>query len=118
MDFMHILRPRLRYFNVRRAKTGWDYKTGLHATWLRIPKMWYQFPGTWKYKCLARWEPLANEAEKRPDDPMLQGWVEKLTAKWGTDISRWPKVGCESNFVPWKKGASMVVETQTKDEEW
>eukprot|EP00974_Lingulodinium_polyedra_P109330 10577221-Lingulodinium_polyedra.AAC.1 len=55
--------------------------------------MWYQFPGTWTYKCLVCWEPLVEEATKRPEDPMLKEWVEKLTAKWGTNASRWPKVG-------------------------
>eukprot|EP00974_Lingulodinium_polyedra_P014899 1441980-Lingulodinium_polyedra.AAC.1 len=76
MDCMDILCPRLRYFNVCRAKTGWNYKTGLHATcgYAFPHKMWYQFPGTWTYKCLVCWGPLVNEAEKRPDGPMLQGW--------------------------------------------
>eukprot|EP00974_Lingulodinium_polyedra_P100297 9715135-Lingulodinium_polyedra.AAC.1 len=31
MDFMDILCPRFRYFNVCRARTGWNPKTGTHA---------------------------------------------------------------------------------------
>eukprot|EP00974_Lingulodinium_polyedra_P011519 1112635-Lingulodinium_polyedra.AAC.1 len=48
MDFMDILCPRFRYFNVCRAKTGWNYKTGARATcgYAFPQKMWYQFPGT------------------------------------------------------------------------
>eukprot|EP00974_Lingulodinium_polyedra_P114315 11067495-Lingulodinium_polyedra.AAC.1 len=64
------------------------------------------------------WEPLVEEAAKRPDDPVLQGWIRDLTTTWGSDIKRWPQVGCGSNFYPWKKGASMVVEIQTQAGEW
>eukprot|EP00974_Lingulodinium_polyedra_P046601 4465442-Lingulodinium_polyedra.AAC.1 len=49
---------------------------------------------------------------------MLQEWVNDLTTKWGPYIERWPHVGCGCNFIPWKKGASMVVEIQTQAGEW
>eukprot|EP00974_Lingulodinium_polyedra_P022905 2210054-Lingulodinium_polyedra.AAC.1 len=59
---------------------------------LRFPaKDVVSIPRTWEYKCLVCWGPLVEEAAKRPDDSMLQGWVEKLAAKWGTEVSRWPK---------------------------
>eukprot|EP00974_Lingulodinium_polyedra_P098082 9508352-Lingulodinium_polyedra.AAC.1 len=32
MDLMDLLCPRFRYFNVCRAKTGWNYKKGARAT--------------------------------------------------------------------------------------
>eukprot|EP00974_Lingulodinium_polyedra_P112898 10925985-Lingulodinium_polyedra.AAC.1 len=49
---------------------------------------------------------------------MLKEWIENLVTEHGDDIKKWPKVGCESNFVPWKKGASMVIEMQTKYGDW
>eukprot|EP00974_Lingulodinium_polyedra_P099365 9625353-Lingulodinium_polyedra.AAC.1 len=62
----------------------------------------------------SRWEPLLREAEKRPDDPILKEWIGNLVTKYGEDVKQWPKVGCEANFPPWKKGAPMVIEMQTK----
>eukprot|EP00974_Lingulodinium_polyedra_P099919 9679767-Lingulodinium_polyedra.AAC.1 len=49
---------------------------------------------------------------------MLKEWVENLVTEYGDDIQKWPKVCCETNFVPWRKGASMVIEMKTKDGEW
>eukprot|EP00974_Lingulodinium_polyedra_P132774 11223089-Lingulodinium_polyedra.AAC.1 len=61
-------------------------------------KMWYRFPGLWKYKCPACWEPLVQEAQKKPEEKMPNEWVENLVKEYGDDIKQWPKVGCEANF--------------------
>eukprot|EP00974_Lingulodinium_polyedra_P073918 7159455-Lingulodinium_polyedra.AAC.1 len=80
MDFMDILAPKLRYFNVCRAKTGWNHLVGIAGTcgYAFPQKMWYQFPGLWKYKRLVCWGPLVQEAQKRPEEKMLNEWVENL----------------------------------------
>eukprot|EP00975_Prorocentrum_lima_P013557 2879640-Prorocentrum_lima.AAC.1 len=39
---------------------------------------------------------------------------EKHTA----DVTKWPDVGCGTRFVPWARGASMVVEMQMVDRTW
>eukprot|EP00974_Lingulodinium_polyedra_P065471 6330002-Lingulodinium_polyedra.AAC.1 len=75
--------------------------------------MWYRFPGLWKYRCEVCWEPLLNEATKRPENAELNEWVAKLADRFGSDVSKWPKLGCGANFRPWAKGASMVVEMMT-----
>eukprot|EP00974_Lingulodinium_polyedra_P121170 11178078-Lingulodinium_polyedra.AAC.1 len=49
---------------------------------------------------------------------MLKEWVENLVMEYGDGIKQWPKVGCEANFVPWRKGASMVIKMKTKYGEW
>eukprot|EP00974_Lingulodinium_polyedra_P128556 11206549-Lingulodinium_polyedra.AAC.1 len=70
---MDILCPRLRYFNVRRAKTGWYYKTGTHTTrgYAFPQKVWYQSLGTWKYKRLALGAARGRSSKTagRPDAP-------------------------------------------------
>ena len=40
-----------------------------------------------------------------------------LRAKHGT-VEQWPGIGCGSRFVPWAKGASMVVELKMSTGEW
>eukprot|EP00974_Lingulodinium_polyedra_P044522 4270684-Lingulodinium_polyedra.AAC.1 len=80
--------------------------------------MWYRFPGLWKYKCLVCWEPLVHEAQKRPDEKILGGRAENLVSEYGDNIKKRSNLGCEANVVPWKKGASTVLEMQTKDGDW
>ena len=68
-DFVDKVTPRIRYFNVCRAKTGaWDNVHQCQGTCgLAFPaKMWYRFPNTWKYRCQVCWEPLLEEAAKNP----------------------------------------------------
>ena len=82
-------------------------------------KMWFMpNPNKWKWKCEVVWEPLVAEAKKYPDFAMLQEWVAIMTKKHGDDCCKWPKIGCTANFVPWKKGPSMVMELKTKSGEW
>ena len=121
LDFVDTIAPRIRYFNVCRARTGaWDNVHNCQGTCgLAFPaKMWYRFPGKWKYKCQVCWEPLLNEAAKNPDCKELQEWIEALQEKWGEDVSKWPQIGCGANFKPWSRGASMVVEMMAHDGQW
>ena len=121
LDFVDKVTPRIRYFNVCRAKTGaWDNVRQCAGTCgLAFPaKMWYRFPNTWKYRCQVCWNPLLEEAAKNPDCKELQEWIEALQEKWGEDVSKWPAIGCGAIFKPWARGASMVVEMMTHDGKW
>ena len=120
LDFVDTIGPKMRIYNVCRAKTSWDWSRGVACSCgLAFPnKMWYQpNPHRWKYKCRVMWEPLVREQEKNPADPMLRKWVDDMTATYG-EVEKWPQLGCESNFVPFKKGGSMVVEIKQENGEW
>ena len=119
LDFADILAPGLRIFNVCRARTAYDDKGCSCSCGLAFPaKMWRKLEGRWKFTCNVDWTPLVKEAEKCPEDMMLNGWVTDLKGKYGEDLTQWPKIGCGNGFVPWKKGASMVVEVQLADKSW
>ena len=53
---------------------------------------------------------FVDEQSKHPTDPMLKKWVDKMVDEHGQDTLKWPKTGCESHFVPFNKGPSMVAE--------
>ena len=103
-----------------RAKTSRDNeKGGSCPCGLAFPtQMWCQPTERWRFTCNVEWKNLAKEAEKYPDDEILNGWVNALVRKYGEDLGNWPRVGCGSNFLPWKRGASMVIGLKHQDATW
>ena len=73
-------------------------------------------PGNWKYKCCCMWEYLEEEAHDHPDSPAAR-WFNDMLAAHGS-VSEFPHVGCGANYVPWKRGASMVCEIQLRNSSW
>ena len=58
------------------------------------------------------------EAQQQfPEDKLLKGWVDDLHKRYG-EVTKWPKIGCESEFVPHAKGYSMVAEVLCADGVW
>ena len=47
---------------------------------------------------------LVEEQIKHPSDPMLKKRVDKMVDEHGDDALKWPKIGCEALFAPFKKG--------------
>eukprot|EP00975_Prorocentrum_lima_P049323 10319612-Prorocentrum_lima.AAC.1 len=41
-----------------------------------------------------------------------------MKEQYSANVERWPEVGCGARFVPWARGASMVVEMQMIDRTW
>ena len=121
LDFVDALGPRLRLYNVCRARTNYNMEKGCHCSCgMAFPaKMWKRPNKTaWKWICQVDWEPLVIEKEKYPEDEMLEKWVNDLVNQYGDDWKKWPQPGCNSNFRPWRNGASMVVELKMGPNEW
>ncbi len=92
-------------------------------------KLWFQtgrvtavdpserlLPGNWKYKCMCMWEYLQEEAADHPGSPADE-WFADMLKTYGK-VSQFPHVGCGANFVPWKRGPSMVCEVQMRGASW
>ena len=53
------------------------------------------------------------------DDPTVVYGYHELVQKYGAySGTHWPHSGCGAPFVPWKKGASQVVEVRLADGTW
>ena len=103
---MDAIGPRMRIYNVCRARAGWNDKKNCQCSCgLSYPaKMWTQPDKTrWKFICRVAWKPLVIEARKSPNDTQLQQWVNNMAKKYGTYFGTWPQLGCGSVFAPWKR---------------
>ena len=120
LDFMDTIGPKIRIFNVCRAKSKWDFKKEVACSCgLAYPsKLWLQPDKTrWKWVCSLDWKELIKAQEQFPHNEDLGTWVKDLKEKYGS-VENWPKIGCHANFVPWKTGASQVVELMAGNGEW
>ena len=132
MDFFDEISPDFKLYNLCRANTGWDEQNQKAcACGFAFPsKLWKQEGSRWKFSCQVDWNrlieaaaaegsgagPACSGASQAGSGPLAQ-WVEKLKLKYG-DVSQWPKFGCNSQFVPWKKGKSMVAEIRIEGDQW
>eukprot|EP00975_Prorocentrum_lima_P063832 12893897-Prorocentrum_lima.AAC.1 len=57
----------------------------------------------WRFYCEVDWSVLEKEDMKE---------------KYSTQVDNWPKVGCGAKFLPWGRGASMVMAMQMNDGSW
>ena len=123
LDFVDAYGEGLRLYNVCRAKTAYDEKTGMACSCgLAFPaKLWSKkFPEkewSWKFVCRVNWQELVKAQKASPDDQQLKEWVGDMRKEYGEE-DNWPKIGCGSNFVPWAKGFSMVTEIKCPDGTW
>ena len=120
LDFMDTIGPNIRIFNVCRAKSKWDFKKEVACSCgLAYPnKLWLQpDKSRWKWVCSLDWKELIKAQEQFPHNEDLGTWVKDLKEKYGS-VESWPKIGCHANFVPYKKGASQVVELRMGNGEW
>jgi hypothetical protein len=69
-------------------------------------------PGNWQYRCQVCWEYLHEEAIDNRKSAAAS-WFRELKEKFG-DITKFPQIGCGSNYKPFKNGASMVCEIQLR----
>lgn len=89
-------------------------------------KLWFQkgrvssvnraerlMPGNWQFKCCCMWEYLQEEAADHPDTP-ADKWFKDMLAEYG-DVKNFPHIGCGANYVPYKRGPSMVCEILMHD---
>ena len=58
------------------------------------------------------WEYLREEAYDHPDSP-ADVWYKDMLQTYG-ELANFPHVGCGSNYVPFKRGPSMVCEIQLR----
>ena len=72
-------------------------------------------PGNWKYKCACMWEYLEEEANDKPKSAAAC-WFEDMKNMYG-EVKNFPHIGCGANYVPWKRGSSMVCEVQMRQGE-
>ena len=123
LDFIDAYGEGLRLYNVCRAKTGWNKAQGKHCSCgLAFPaKMWARKfkddPNRWKFKCEVNWAALIEAQMNFPADKLLKSWVNDMHNEYG-DVTKWPKVGCGADFIPWAKGMSMVAEVKCPDGVW
>jgi len=113
-DFVDTIGPNMRMYNVRRAKTRWDDKKGRHCSCglAHTSKMWRRpDDGAWRWICQVGWEQVIEEQRQYPAGGLLKEWVDLTKRDHGDDDKLWPKIGCDSTFVPNRTGASMVVAT-------
>eukprot|EP00975_Prorocentrum_lima_P011876 2526335-Prorocentrum_lima.AAC.1 len=43
---------------------------------------------------------------------------DSMKEKYSEKVEAWPEIGCGARFVPWARGASMVMEVQMSDGSW
>ena len=67
-------------------------------------------PGNWQFTCCCMWEYLQEEAVDHPESAADQ-WFQDMLQTYG-EIGKFPHVGCGANYVPWRRGPSMVCEIQ------
>ena len=67
-------------------------------------------PGNWQFYCCCMWEYLLEEATDHPGGA-ADLWYRELLAEFGS-MDKFPHIGCGAQFVPWKRGPSMVCEIQ------
>ena len=67
-----------------------------------FPSSFWRRDANKKYKCQVDWE----KALKYYPDTVTKA----MAPKWGTDVSKWPLLGCGENFIPFAKGMSTVIE--------
>ena len=113
-----------RRFYVCKAKNG----AGQYCGFAYPSKLWFQKgrktgktsaerldPGNWKFMCMCMWEYLEEEALDRPGSPAAE-WFAEMQKEYGEKVTDFPHIGCGANYVPWKRGPSMVCEILMKQE--
>ena len=125
MGFIDSWGPDMRLLHVCRARTRHCPRRGAIFCGLAYPgKLWWQGRNIdtrtgpqyirdhskWGFFSHVGWQMLRDEKSHFLDDPELKRWVDNMANKFGSDILRWPDVGCGTKFVPHAKGPSMVAE--------
>ena len=112
LDFSDQIAPGWRMFNICRAKLNERESCGC-----TMPAAFWHQPNkqAWKFYCRMDWEVLVNAGGWDEAPEHVKSWASNMVAAYGRDWKTWPQVGCGAKFVPWSRGASIILELKCGD---
>ena len=112
LDFSDQIAPGWRIFNICRAKLNeWE------TCGITMPAAFWSRPNKngWRFYCRMDWEVLvqAGAWDGAPDHVKM--WAANMVEAYGRNWKSWPQIGCGARFIPWARGASIILELKCGD---
>ena len=116
LDFSDQIAPNWRMFNCCRAKVVTNTNES-ESCGCAMPAAFWSQPNkaTWKFYCKMDWEVLVNAGCWDGAPEHVKNWASNMVKAYGRDWKMWPQVGCGARFVPWSRGASIILELKCGD---